>query len=144
MKTQISILVKKETLMSRMQSFFWFITIFQKTGVQVCVDGDTANTMLLPARKEPYLIDVTPGHHEVTFVDPRAGGKQAYGKFTNLFLGFIFSVSTDGAINASDFDNGGSTVRDGYLECNLVEGDVLRVSARGTRKGGVKIKILKK
>lgn len=144
MKTQISILVKKETLMSRMQSFLWFITIFKKTAVSVCVDGDTANTMLLPARKEPYLIDVTPGTHEVVFSDPRAAGKHAYNKFTNLFLGWIFALSTDGAIGVSDFDNGGNTIRDGYLQCNLVEGDLLKVSARGTYKGGVKVKILKK
>ena len=142
MKTQLSILVKKETLMSRMQSFFWFITIFKKTAVEVSIDG--APAQLLPARKTPYLFDVGPGAHEVTFVDPRAGGKQAYGKFTNLFLGFIFAVSTDGAIGMSDFDNGGATVRDGYLQCNLVEGDLLKVSARGDRKGGVKVKILKK
>ena len=142
MQTQLSILVKKETLMSRMQSFLWFITIFKKTGVEVSIDGGPAQ--LLPAKKEPYLFDLTPGTHEVTFVDPRAAGKQAYGKFTNLFLGFIFSVSTDGAIGMSDFDNGGTTVRDGYLQCNLVEGDLLKVSARGDRKGGVKVKILKK
>ena len=128
--------------MSRMQSFLWFITIFQRTGVEVSIDGGP--TKLLPARKEPYLIDVTPGYHEVTFVDPRAGGKQAYNKFTNLFLGFIFAVSTDGAIGVSDFDNGGTTVRDGYLQCNLTEGDRLKVSARGDRKGGVKVKLLKK
>lgn len=142
MRTQLSILVKKETLMSRMQSFLWFITIFKKTAVEVSIDGGAPQLLL--ANKDPYVFDVAPGYHEVTFVDPRAGGKQAYGKFTNLFLGFIFAVSTDGAIGASDFDDGGSTVRDGYLQCNLVEGDLLRVSARGTRKGGVKVKILKK
>lgn len=142
MKTQLSILVKKETLMARMQSFLWFITIFKKTGVEISIDGGPSQ--LLAASKEPYLFDVTPGCHEVTFVDPRAGGKQAYSKFTNLFLGFIFSVSTDGAIGMSDFDNGGATVRDGYLQCVLNEGDLLKVSARGDRKGGVKVKILKK
>ena len=142
MKTQLSILVKKETLMSRMQSFLWFINIFLNTSVEVSIDGGPKK--LLPASKKPYLFDVGPGTHEVTFTDPRAGGKQSYGKFVNFFLGFIFAVSTDGAIGVSDFDNGGATVRDGYLECTLNEGDLLKVSARGDRKGGVKIKILKK
>ena len=142
MKTQLSILVKKETLMSHMQSFLWFITIFKKTAVEISIDGGPSQ--LLVASKKPYLFDVAPGLHEVTFVDPRAGGKQAYGKFTNFFLGFIFAVSTDGAIGVSDFDNGGTTVRDGYLQCTLNEGDLLKVSARGDRKGGVKVKVLKK
>ena len=61
MKTQLSILVKKETLMARMQSFLWFITIFKKTGVEISIDGGPSQ--LLAASKEPYLFDGTPGCH---------------------------------------------------------------------------------
>lgn len=144
MKTQISILVKNESLLSRFYSFLWFINIFKKMSVAVCIDGDEANVQVLKARKEPYLIDVTPGYHELVISDPRAGNKQAFKAFTGLVVGGISAIATDGALGVSDFTDSGSTVRDGFVQCNLVEGDLLRISAKPKHNGSVKVKILKK
>lgn len=144
MKTQLSILVKNESLLSRFFSFWWFINIFKKMSVVVTVDGDEANAMTLKAQKEPYLIDLTPGYHEILITDPRASGKQAFKKFTQGTVGLIFGIATDGAIGVSDLVDSGSTVRDGVVQCNLGEGDLLRISAKPKNNGSVKVKILKK
>ena len=73
--------VKNESFFSRMYSFLWFINIFKKMSVAVIIDGDTENPHILQARKEPYLLDITPGQHEILFTDPRAASKSAYKKF---------------------------------------------------------------
>lgn len=90
MKTQVSILVKNESLYSRCMSFLWFINIFKKMSVQVWIDQDpeTARTptKTLKASKEPYEIDLEPGPHTLYFTDPRAGSKAAFRKFTGPSL----------------------------------------------------------
>lgn len=143
MKTQLSILVKNESLFSRFYSFLWFINIFKKMSVVVCIDGDQANAKTLKASKEPYLIDVTPGQHQILITDPRAGNKQAFKAFSGAVVGSIFSIATDGVIDSSDFASEGSTIRDGVVQCVLNEGDVLRISAKPKHNGSVKVKILK-
>lgn len=143
MKTQVSVTVKNESFLSRMYSFLWFINIFKKMSVAVIIDGDTEHPHILQARKEPYLLDVTPGQHEILFTDPRAASKSAYKKFANLTYGVIGSIATGGAIGVDDFSSG-ETVRDNYIQCTLNEGDVLRVSAKPKHNGSVKVKILKK
>ena len=88
MKTQESILVKNESLFSRLFSLLWFVNIFKKMSVQVTIGNDQVNAKTLQASNEPYLIDVTPGSHEFLFTDCRAAGKAAF----NKSLGCMFSL----------------------------------------------------
>lgn len=148
MKTQISILVKNESLLSRFMSFLWFINIFKRMPVNVWIDDGEAAPTVLKASKTPYLIDVEPGYHQILFTDPRAKNKQAFGAVTGAFVGGAFGLAAGdglfGAAAGADAFAGGSTVRDNVVECTLNEGDVLKLSAKPKRNGSVKVKILKK
>ena len=142
MSAKLSILVKDETLFSKMHSFAWIINIFKKSSVAVCIDGDEANAMMLKASKEPYVIDLTPGSHQIVIADPKTKKKKSYNAVSNLMMGGIFSIATGGAIGATDF-MGSSAIKDGVVQCNLNEGDLLSISARPKSNGNVKVKILK-
>lgn len=147
MKTQISILVKNESLVSRFFSFLWFINIFKKMSVNVWIDDDKVPAKVLKANKEPYLFDVEPGYHQILVTDPRAKSKQAMRAVTGAFVGGSFGLAAgDGlggmAAGADLFS--GSTIRDGVVECELKEGDVLKISVKPKNNGNVKIKLLKK
>ena len=142
MSAKLSILVKDETLFSKMHSFAWIINIFKKSSVAVCIDGDEANAMMLKASKEPYVIDLNPGYHQIVIADPKAKKKKSDNAVSNLMMGGIFSIATGGAIGATDF-MGSSAIKDGVVQCNLNEGDLLSISARPKSNGNVKVKILK-
>lgn len=147
MKTHISILVKNESLFSRFMSFLWFINIFKKMSVNVWIDDDSVEPSVLKANKEPYLFDVEPGHHSILVTDPRAKSKQAFKAVTGAFVGGAMGLGVGsgmaGAAAGADLFSG-SVVRDNIVECNLNEGDVLKISVKPKNNGSVKIKILKK
>lgn len=90
MKTQLSILVKNESLLSRAYSFLWFINIFKKMSVNVWIDQDPDRvktpTHVLKANQDPYEFDLAPGEHIVYFSDPRAGGKAAIRAVTGALV----------------------------------------------------------
>ena len=69
MKTQLSILVKNESLLSRAYSFLWFINIFKKMSVNVWIDQDPDRvktpTHVLKANQDPYEFDLAPGEQAV-------------------------------------------------------------------------------
>ena len=142
MSAQLSVLIKDESLFSKMHSFSWIINIFKKSIVSVCIDGDEANIMMLKASKQPYTIELAPGYHEILFSDPKAKKKKNYNAFSNFMVGGIASIATGGAIGATDF-MGSSAIKDGVVQCNLNDGDVLSVSAKPKSNGNIKVKILK-
>lgn len=148
MKTQISVLVKNESLLSRFMSFLWFINIFKRMSVNVLIDSTEGTPQKLKASKTPYVFDVEPGYHYAVFTDPRAGSKQAFKAVTGAFVGGAFGLAAGdglyGAASGAEAFAGGSTVRDGVLECQLNEGDLLKVSVKPKHNGSVKVKILKK
>jgi hypothetical protein len=147
MKTQISILVKNESLVSRFFSFLWFINIFKKMSVNVWIDDDSVPAKVLKANKEPYLFDEEPGYHAILVTDPRAKSKQAMRAVTGAFVGGSFGLAAGdglGGLAAGADLFSGSTVRDGVVECDLKEGDVLKISVKPKNNGSVKIKLLKK
>lgn len=147
MKTQISILVKNENIISRFFSLLWIVNIFKKMPVDIIIDDPSAAPQRLKASREPYLIDLAPGSHQILFTDPRAAGKAAFKAVTGAFMGAAISGAaggsfTAGAVLGADSVSGNS-VKNGVLSFNLREGDILRVSAKPKRNGSVKIKILK-
>lgn len=146
MKTQVSILVKNESLTSRFFSFLWFINIFKKMSVEVYLDT-MDNKRVLKASKEPYLIDVEPGEHELLFADPRAGSKAAFKGVTGAIFGASIAGASGGSMiggAAMGYDDAsGDSVKDNIVSCMLKEGDVLRISAKPKHNGSVKVKILK-
>jgi hypothetical protein len=148
MKTQISILVKNESLLSRFMSLLWFINIFKRMSVNVWIDDDSVAPQVLKARKEPYVFDVEPGYHAILVTDPRAKGKQAFNAITGALVGGSFGLAAgdgfSGAMMGADAFGGGSQVHDSGVECTLNEGDILKLSVKPKHNGSVKIKILKK
>gem|GEM_PF-5805612 len=145
MKSQVSILVKNENIASRFFSLMWIVNIFKKMSVDMYIDQGAAQR--LKARNEPYVIDLTPGQHEIAFTDPRAGGKVAF----NSLLGGLFGASMAGAGGGSMIGGAiigseashGTTVKNGVVRFTINEGDILKLSAKPKRDGSVKVKVLK-
>lgn len=147
MKTQVSILVKNESLFSRFFSILWFINIFKKMSVEVYIDS-MDNQRTLKASAEPYLIDMEPGEHQMLFSDPRAASKAAFKGLTGAFLGMAAAGAAGGSMlggAAMGYDDAsGGSVKDNVVSFTLREGDVLKISAQPKHNGSVKVKLLKK
>lgn len=146
MKTQLSVLVKNESIVSRFFSLMWIINIFKKMPVDMYIDSET-NVQRLKSSSTPYLIDMEPGQHEILFKDPRAGGKALFNAAVGATLGAAVGAAGGGSFlggaaigGSAAMDN---TVRNGVLSCTLNDGDVLCISAQPKRNGSVKVKILK-
>lgn len=138
MQTQVSILVKNESIFSRLMTTAWFINIFKKMSVMVKIDD--GEVQKLKASKEPYVFDLTPGTHKILFKDPKEKAKKRSRFITGLFLGAAGGVS--GALSLGDAF-AGNTVRDGCVEFTLSEGDVLEIWCKNTAAGGVKLNKVK-
>lgn len=149
MKTQISIQVQNENVISRCFSFYSLFGLLLKAKVNMNVDNTASKPIVLKARKEPYVFDLNPGEHVITF---KAKNK---GNFEKILFGAAFgliglgmgnsSTAMMGAKGGSDFVSGlmgHNRVQDNLLECNLSEGDFLKISVRPKRNGAVKIKLL--
>jgi hypothetical protein len=146
MQTQVSIQVKNESIVSRFFSIMWFINIFKKMSVDAHIDSE-GNVQTLKASKEPYLIDLEPGAHQILFTDPRAAGKKAFKAVTGAFMGAAVGGAfggsmLEGAAWGADGASGGA-VKNGIVSFTLRDGDVLRLSAKPKHNGSVKVKILK-
>lgn len=145
MNTQISILVKNESFVSRL--FSTTFGIFRKMPVDIVIDDPNAAPQRLKASKEPYLIDLAPGNHQILFTDPRAKkkarSKAIVGAMMGAAAGAAYGGSIFGGAAAGADAFSGASAKDGVLSFSLQEGDVLKVSAQPKRNGSVKVKILK-
>lgn len=147
MKTTISVQVKNESIITKAtSSLLWFIRIFQKSKVLVSVNDGEPFT--LTASKEFQEIPVEPGHVVLQFADPRAKSKERQRKLTGAFIGGAFGLgsgSSGGALAgmAAGSSLGKLSIKEDILECDLNEGDNLKISCKCTGKGQVKIKVVK-
>lgn len=110
------------------------------------LDDPNAQPTRMKARKEPYVIDVEPGGHAMLFTDPRAGGKAAFKAVTGAFLGAAVAGAGGGSMLSGAVIGAGtgkSDLKHGYLEFNVNEGDILKISVKPLRNGNVKIKLIK-
>lgn len=148
MKTQISIQVKNENIISRMQSST-LLSLFKKRTVKVYVDGAT-EALELKARKEPYVLDMEPGQHLLLF---EAKARKNYGAMmmagafgAGLGLGgggmYEAASFAKGAMDIVSAVDGSNRVKDNQLQCTLREGDILKVCIQPKRNGVVKVKLL--
>ena len=146
MKTQVSILVKNESLFSRAMTLLWFINIFKKMPVDVYIDSEDNKQTLKPS-KEPYLIDLEPGQHEILFADPKAKQKAVSQALTGAILGASMAGAGGGSMlggAAMGYDSAyDGTVRNGVVRFTLNEGDTLKLRVKNKRNGSVKVKVLK-
>ena len=147
MKTQVSILVKNESLFTRFFSFLWFINIFKKMPIEIYIDS-MEDKMVLKASNEPYLIDVEPGQHEILFVDPRAGSKAVMKGLTGAILGASVMGGAGGSFIGGavmGYESASNTsIKNNVVSFTLNEGDVIKLSAKPKHNGNVKIKVLNK
>ena len=110
-----------------------------KTQISLIVKKDT----------EPYIMDISPGKHEITFIDMNAGKKLFAHKAavgiagTAMAWGGGLSTSMATLIGgeAADVVYDG-IVRKGILRIELKEGDLLRMSVQPNLFGNVKIEVL--
>ena len=105
MKTQVSILVRKESLYSTIKwklfghPFLWFLYIFKEpSGVNIWIDKGSENEryMELEQRSKPHMIDLEPGYHEIVFEDENAGSKGAAGFVWRLTAGLVLGAGEGG------------------------------------------------
>lgn len=146
MKTQVSILVKNESLVSRFFSIMWFVNMFKKMSVVAYIDSENAMPQTLMASNEPYVFDLGPGSHAILFADPGAAGKKAFKAMTGAFIGATAAGAGGGSMLGgaamgynSTYDN---TVRNGVAQFNLNEGDLLKILVQPKHNGSVKVKFL--
>ena len=149
MKTQISVQVKNENWISRCMSIYMTLGLFVKAKVNVYIDNANNAPIILKARKEPYLIDIEPGEHAIAFtakskanVDKLIGGAMFGAIGMGLGNGFTAFASAQGGADFASGLMGHSRVQDNLLECELREGDVLKICVQPKRNGAVKIKVL--
>lgn len=151
MKTQISILVKKEAFFA---AGFTIHPIWDKSPrsfVKVWIDSENSEPLELVPRKEPYLIDVEPGVHELLFKDGKK--KVSFGKMAKvglsiglgafaLGMGGSFGSAIDTATSVA-LGSSGKKIKDNYAAFELKEGDVFKLSCQVKNTSGtVKIKAL--
>lgn len=155
MKTQVSILVRKESLYSRIKwklfghPFLWFLYIFRKpSGVNIWIDKGSENEryMELEQQNKPHMIELEPGYHEIVFEDENVASKGTAGFMWRLTAGIALGAGMSG-MGGSGMDTfcnimdatSGSTIRDGFAGFTLQSGDVYELICRPTRKGGVQL-----
>ncbi len=143
MQTQISIKVKNENVISRCMSIWMSLGLFVKAKVKMYVDSENATPIVLKARKEPYVIDITPGNHVIVFT---AKNRSKTDKLIGNAVGGIFGMAggsaTFGASVGGDFASaitGGNRIQDNRVDCYLKEGDILKIQIKPKRNGAVKI-----
>jgi hypothetical protein len=144
MKTQISIQVKNASIFARP-------IIFSKAKVNMFIDSADAQPVVLKSRKEPYMVDVTPGEHTVVFTDASAKFKGAIDKMIGAAFGAGLGLGSGafggvfGAKEGADIMSavtGTGRVHNNQLQCVLKEGDTLKVKVQPKRSGKVSVKIL--
>ncbi len=143
MGATIKVRVKDESLMTKMRGLLWFVRIFQKSKVNVYIDGQKNE---LVARDEPYSFNVSAGTHTLKLEDPRGKSKKRGRKVTGAVLGAAvgFGMSGSmwggalGALDGVSFRS--SAKKDGSTEIDLAEGSTLAFSCQATKKGDIKIK----
>lgn len=147
MNGQVSITVKNASVFSRFWTFLWFINIFRQMSVDAYIDNPKAKPQRLKARKEPYLIDLTPGAHMIVFVDPTAGEKRLNrylsGAFAGFGLGMVGGLQTavDAGSSLGDVF-AGKHAQDSIAQFSLQEGEVVKLQVQPKMNGSVNIQYL--
>lgn len=149
MKTQLSVLVKKESLYSRMVGKWQLgpFSFFGARPVEIILDGEVHS---VKPSASPYVFDLTPGTHTVRFHDPKQENKRAFSRFNAAFQGTVWGFAIGGATGGSASlgallgGNVGKSMQgtiheDGTLEVTVGDGDLLKLQCKNTRKGVVKV-----
>ncbi len=146
LKTQLSILVKTPSPVSNLMSgsMTWMIDIIKKNPIYVSIDQNPPIT--LKGQKEPYVFDLEPGRHTVTFQDSAAGGK----KLGRMAAGALMGAGFGMGLNASALSGamvgmnmaGGNKIYDNGAEFTLQPGDIFKLQVQAKANGSVKVKQL--
>ena len=152
MKTQLSVIVKKESLYSRMiGKWTWGpLSFFGSRPMELYLDGKVYS--MNPSGKA-YEYDLAPGTHMIRFHDPKQDQKRAFSRFNASFQGAVWGFAAAGATGGSTLlgailgEKVGSSMRgavheDGTLEVTMQDGDVLKLECRSNSKGVVKVKAI--
>ena len=149
MKTQVSVYVKNESIISRFFSLTWFIDIFRGSSISAYIDGDESRPVKMKASKKPYSLELAPGVHEIYFADNQAKSKNAFNAITGVMLGGALGLGAGGTLmggtvgavlgaHASD----GPVIDNGAIRFQLQEGENLGIAVKPKRNGAVKIHVL--
>ncbi len=151
MKTQISVLVKGESLMGKANGhrFLGPLALATKSTMIFVLDGEEHE---LKESKTPYVFDVAPGKHDINFIDPLKGRKDASRAFdkavASAMAGIVGVLGGEPVLGFEMADDIGSmfggVTEDGGAEIHLNEGDIIKLSCKGNGKGVPTVKVLTK
>lgn len=148
MKTQVSIYVKNESLLSKFFSLTWFINIFRKSSVNAYIDDDEARPVKMKASSNPYIFELEPSAHVIYFRDNAAMGKRAFNAFTGAAIGGALGLGTGsllagtvGTIVGSDAMKG-PRIENNVVQFYLNEGEDLRIRIKPKHNGTFSIKVI--
>lgn len=152
MKTQITVRVKPDSLMSYTNLPIWFLTPKKRRGhFIIYVDGDYKagkEPIRIWPKQKSYTIELEPGVHELYFFDSLKKSKGFMKKTVAFAAGATigalaggFSGALLGGSSASENLTGKKVIEDSYLCVELREGDDYRIEITPSRKG-IKIKEL--
>jgi hypothetical protein len=115
---------------------------------EILVSLDNGQPWSLKAAKDPYLLNIAPGHHTLTVDDPYRQKKQAKQRTNGFLTGLLFGAVTDSSMSfyADDGANIANMIFNdvaGVIEFDAREGDTYKLKLKPTVSGKVKIKVLK-
>lgn len=152
MKTQLLITVKPDFLM-------WFnslpfVGVLRENpyiGLYIDETEEQGGELIkIYVSKQPYIIELEPGHHDFMFIDSNSSSKKLIKGISTLAagmaLGGVFGGLDGlayGTALASDHIAATKEIRDNYMHLCLNEGDLFKIAVKPGRGGTVKIEELK-
>lgn len=117
-----------------------------KAKIGILIDDEEEGT-LYEASKTPYEINLQPGFHRITMIDPAKDNKKGNVNLIGSIIGVVEGNGIADTMATSRFAKSmaGAMFKtgDGYLDLNLKDGDIIKVQCQAGIGGKVSIKILK-
>ena len=152
MKAQLSITVRGDLLMKYTSLPIWFLS--KKPYIGLFIDQKpqkrSKDCIKLKLKKEPYIVEIEPGEHELYFTDSNSGNRRLISTTIKATIGIAFDCFFAGA--TGEFDGTGLSsamntigkyeIQDNYIHLNLNEGELFKISVKPGKKGKIKIEVL--
>lgn len=146
MKTQITVTVKPDSLMSYSNLPIWFLTPKKRRGHFIIYVDDPEQKSKDPIRIWPkqktYTIELEPGVHQLFFFDSLKKSKKlmksmaafTFGATVGM-MGGSLSGALIGGSAAAEALTGKKIIEESYLCIDLKEGDNYRIEIKPSKKG---------
>lgn len=158
MSARIMVMVKDASRMAKEMSVSTMDKMFHpfksakatKAKATVLLMIDDSQEQELEAAKEAYTFTVEAGKHRIMVTDPTKEAKQSMLKMAGTIAGGGIGFGAGNAVSTVVGGDIGKSIMgsifnagDGFIDCELLEGDVLKLECQPGMGGKVKIKVLK-